>query len=83
MPKPIFYTVDFENDYGQQYFRLMNSSLNITHEQRMAEFQKELGSQYTVTAYEIDMEPGEMLENGITSHVFKNTYYDRALQGAV
>ena len=78
-----FYTVDFEDGYGNHYFRLMTADKTLDHNGRMAVFQKELGSQYTVTAYEIDMDGGEMLENGITSHVFKDTYYYRALQGAV
>ena len=78
-----FYLVDFCDDYGNHYFRLMTADKGLNHKGRMAVFQKELGSQYTVTAYEIDMEPGEMLEAGLTSHVFHDTYWDRAIQGAV
>jgi hypothetical protein len=61
----------------------MTADKGLKHKDRMSVFQKELGSQYIVTAYEIDMEPGEMLEAGMTSHVFNETYWDRALQGAV
>ena len=77
-----FYLVDFCDDYGNHHFRLMTADKGLNHKGRMAVFQKELGSQYTVTAYEIDMEPGEMLEAGMTSHVFHETYWDRAIQGA-
>ena len=78
-----FYTVDFCDDYGNHHFRLMTADTELDHSGRMSVFQKELGSQYTVTAYEIDMTPGEMLEAGMTSHVFCDTYWDRALRGAV
>ena len=78
-----FYTVDFEDRYANHSFRLMTADKTLDHNGRMAVFQKELGSQYTTTAYEIDMDGGEMLEAGITSHVFRETYWDRAIQGAL
>jgi len=69
-----FYTVDFEDGYGNHYFRLMTADKTLDHDGRMAVFQKELGSQYTITAY--DQDDSDTMR-------FKDTYYDRALQGAV
>ena len=46
-----FYLVDFCDDYGNHYFRLMTADKGLKHKDRMSVFQKELGSQYTVTAY--------------------------------
>lgn len=91
--KKYFYNVDFMSDYdGKHYFRLISASTEFTHAERMAHFDKDLNGswvdntfdpQYTITAYEIDMDGGEMLEEGITSHVFRETYWDRAIQGAL
>ena len=88
-----FYLVDFQDIYsGQHYFRVIDAGVNMTHDERMKHFDRDLNGhweannfdpQYEVTAYEIDMEPGEMLEEGITSHVFRDTYWDRVIQGAV
>ena len=38
---------------------------------------------YTITAYEIDLEDDEMEAFGLRRHVMYDTYWDRALQGAV
>ena len=91
--KKYFYTVDFMSDYdGKHYFRLIGAPAEFTHAERMAHFDKDLNGswvdntfdpQYSITAYEIDMEPGEMLEAGMTAHVFHETYWDRAIQGAL
>ena len=91
--KKYFYNVDFMSDYdGKHYFRLISASTELTHAERMAHFDKDLNGswvdntfdpQYSITAYEIDMDGGEMLEEGITSHVFRETYWDRAIQGAL
>ena len=88
-----FYTVDFQDIYsGQHHFRLIDAPVGATHEERLAHFDKDINGcweannfdpQFSITAYEIDMEPGEMLEEGITSHVFRETYWDQLLQGAV
>ena len=94
MTKPYhFFTVSFMSIYdGQHYFRLIDSPVGATHKERMEHFDKDINGcweannfdpQYSITAYEIDMEPGEMLEEGITSHVFRETYWDQLLQGAV
>tara|TARA_Y100000034_G_C6828625_1_gene373869 strand:- start:204 stop:458 length:255 start_codon:yes stop_codon:yes gene_type:complete len=84
MPKPIFYTVDFvDTKTGQQYFRLMDSSLDITHKQRMEDFQKELHADHRIEAYEIAMMPEELDDLGISEYNFHTTYWSRALQGAV
>ena len=76
-----FYTVMFADKFGNDYFRLMTAKISANHDRRMAEFQEELGDM-TITGYELDMSDDEMLENGITSHVFRDTYWDRALVGA-
>jgi len=91
--KKYFYTVDFMSDYdGKHYFRLIGAPAEFTHAERMAHFDKDLNGswvdntfdpQYSITAYEIDMDGGEMLEEGITSHVFRETYWDRLIQGAL
>lgn len=88
-----FYTVDFMDIYsGQHYFRIIDAGVNMTHEERMAHFDADINGRmngvgydprYTITAYEIDLEPGEMLEAGLTSHVFRDTYWSAILQGAV
>jgi len=83
-----FYLVDFQDIHnGKTYFRIIDAGVNMTHKERMAHFDHDINGRgeprYTVTAYEIDMEPGEMLEAGLTSHVFHDTYWDRAIQGAV
>tara|TARA_R100000808_G_C2064753_1_gene94702 strand:- start:22 stop:351 length:330 start_codon:yes stop_codon:yes gene_type:complete len=88
-----FYLVDFQDIHnGKTYFRIIDAGVNMTHKERMAHFDHDINGnwaangfdpQYEVTAYEIDMDGGEMLENGITSHVFHETYWDRAIQGAV
>jgi hypothetical protein len=71
---------------GQNYFRLIGADANMDHSERMSYFNDEINGsnpQFTITAYEIDMDGGEMLECGITSHVFQETYWDRSIQGAV
>ena len=81
-----FYSVDFEDGYGNHYFRLMTADKTLDHDGRMAVFQKELGSQYTITAYDLDdsdMDDDWMRENDISVMRFKDTYWDRAIQGAV
>jgi hypothetical protein len=83
MKHRFFYTVDFiDNRTGQQLFRLMTAKISANHDRRMAEFQEELGDRFTITAYDLDMSAGEMLDNGITCQVFRDTYWDRALVGA-
>ena len=91
--KKYFYNVDFMSDYdGKHYFRLIGAPAEFNHAERMVHFDKDLNGswvdnnfdpQYSITAYEIDMDGGEMLECGITSHVFRETYWDRLIQGAV
>ena len=91
--KKYFYNVDFMSDYdGKHYFRVIGAPAEFTHAERMAHFDKDLNGswvdntfdpQYSITAYEIDMDGGEMLDNDITSHVFRETYWDRAIQGAL
>ncbi len=94
MTKPYhFFTVSFMSIYdGQHYFRLIDSPVDATHAERMAHFDRDINGcweannfdpQFSITAYEIDMDGGEMLEEGITSHVFRETYWDQLLQGAV
>ncbi len=80
-----FYTVDFEDRYGRHYFRLMTANKTLDHVGRLAAFQKELGSQYTITAYGLDdsdMDDDWMRENDISTMRFRDTYWDRAIQGA-
>ena len=75
-----FYTVTFETKPSKRtcsatpFFRLMNAPLGITHDERMAVFQEELGDMFDITSYEIDA--GK-------PWVFRDTFWDRALQGAV
>ena len=86
-----FYLVDFMDIYsGQHYFRVIDAGVSMSHDERMAHFDGDINGtgkhydpRYEITAYEIDLEPGEMLEAGLTSHVFRETYWDRVLQGAV
>ena len=83
-----FYLVDFVDIHsGKSYFRVIDAGVNMTHKERMAHFDHDINGgeepRYEVTAYEIDMEPGEMLEAGMTAHVFHETYWDRAIQGAL
>lgn len=93
-PKPYyFYTVEFMDIYdGSHYFRIIDAPVNATHEERMARFDHDINGvmngvgydpRYTVTTYEIDMDGGEMLDAGLTSHMFRETYWDTILQGAV
>ena len=88
-----FYCVEFMDIYdGNHYFRIIDAPVDATHEERMDHFDKDINGvmngvgydpRYTITTYEIDMDCGEMLECGITSHVFRETYWDTVLQGAV
>ena len=88
----LFYTVDFMDIYsGQHYFRIIDAGINMTHDERMKHFDADINGvmngvgydpRYTITAYEIDMDGGEMLEAGLNSHVFRDTYWDVVLQGA-
>ena len=86
-----FYLVDFKDIHsGKRYFRIIDASVNFNHKERLAYFDADINGRgehyehrYDVVAYEIDMEPGEMLEAGLTSHVFHETYWDRAIQGAL
>ena len=52
----------------------MTAPVGVTHKERMAEFQEELGDMFDIISYEIDAE---------VPNVFHDTYWDRALQGAV
>ena len=84
-----FYTVTFETKPSKRtcsatpFFRLMNAPLGITHDERMAVFQEELGDMFDITSYDLDMEARELSDLGITRNGFRDTYWDRALQGAV
>ena len=90
--KKYFYTVDFMSDYdGKHYFRLISASAELTHAERMAHFDKDLNGswvdntfdpQYSITAYELDMDDDEMVEAGLKPRVLHDTYWDTILQGA-
>ena len=75
-----FYIVTFETKpskrtcSGTSFFRLMTAPVGVTHKERMAEFQEELGDMFDIISYDIDAE---------VPNVFHDTYWDRALQGAV
>jgi hypothetical protein len=90
--KKYFYNVDFMSDYdGKHYFRLISASTELTHAERMAHFDKDLNGswvdntfdpQYSITAYELDMDDDEMVEAGLKPRVLHDTYWDTILQGA-
>ena len=63
-----FYLVDFMDIYsGQHYFRVIDAGVSMSHDERMAHFDGDINGtgkhydpRYEITAYEIDLEPGEM-----------------------
>lgn len=87
----IFYTVDFMDIYsGQHYFRIIDAGINMTHDERMAHFDRDINgreeTRYTITAYELDdgdLDEDWMRENDIVAMRFKETYWSAVLQGAV
>jgi hypothetical protein len=91
MPKPYhFYTVEFMDIYsGNHYFRLIDAPVEATHAERMDHFDRDINGtganydpQYTITAYEIDMDDDELVTLGLRPRVLYDTYYDTLLRGA-
>jgi hypothetical protein len=84
-----FYVVEFNDIYsGKHYFRVIDAGVFMNHKERMAHFDADINGtgsdpRYTITAYEIDLEDDEMEAFGLRRHVMYDTYWDRALQGAV
>ena len=92
MPKPYhFYTVEFMSIYdGNHYFRLIDAPVEATHAERMDHFDRDINGtganydpQYTITAYEIDMDDDGMEAVGLKPRVLHDTYWSSILQGAV
>lgn len=91
-----FYTVDFMDIYsGQHHFRLIDAPVGLTHEERLAHFDRDINGcweannfdpQFTITGYDLDdsdMDDDWMRENDISTMRFKDTYWSSILQGAV
>ena len=93
MSKPYhFYTVEFMSIYdGNHYFRLIDAPVDATHAERMAHFDRDINGcweannfdpQFTITAYEIDMDDDGMEAVGLKPRVLHDTYWSSILQGA-
>lgn len=82
-----FYCVEFMDAHnGRNYFRLIDADANMDHSERMSHFNDDINGsnpQFTITAYEIDMDDDELRANGLNPRVFHETYWDTILQGAV
>jgi hypothetical protein len=78
-----FYTITFRNNVNwRPYFRLVTAPRDATHADRMQRFRGEIGDCMTLTGYEIDLSPAEMMDLGLPEYGFKDTYWSNTLEGA-